>query len=61
MSLWGTQFPSSFVGFEMEKNKQTKEKTQLQLLFSTHCDLLNVIMPKGLFWFYMILHLPTFS
>lgn len=30
-------------------------------LFCTHCDFLNIIIPLGLFWFYMISHFPKFS
>lgn len=30
-------------------------------VFCTHCDFLNIIIPLGLFWFYMISHFPKFS
>lgn len=40
---------------EMEKQQQPKP------VFSTHCDFLNIIIPLGLFWFYMILDFTEFS
>lgn len=30
-------------------------------VFCAHCDFLSIIIPLGLFWFYMISHFPTFS
>lgn len=49
----GYPVPSQFA--QLWKGKKPKP------VFCTHCDFLNIIIPLGLFWFYMISHFPEFS
>lgn len=48
-------YPVPWQFFWLGKGKKPKP------VFCAHCDFLNIIIPLGLFWFYMISHFPKFS